>query len=161
MEKDSYQTIVFTRLGAGTGQTAISIDPQTAIGFNDFNLAFGGTGMYSSGSITAYKDKEGKVSFSGQVLYTFYDRFDWNLDDKRGGIEKLGLGIGNNFEMENLKHIGAKDFYSRAYFMTELTSSDGSFDCGPYIDVKGSNNPEPDQGYAIPAGTPITYDGRK
>ncbi len=126
-------------------------------GYTDFNLAFGGVNMLVSGEFTITKDTEGNISYTGQALYTFYDVYDWG-PIKRGGGEKLCLGIADHWQMNNIKAIGAKDFYSRSYFSATFSNGIGS----TYQDSRDtSNHLEPtDRKNVLPKDITVTYDGR-
>lgn len=154
MTQDSYMSFTINRAGAGSG-ARLGI-----MAINDFNLSFGGTGIYANASVTAYKDNDGKVSYTASVAYTAYDLYNWGPERRRDPV-KEGLGVGDHWDMINLQHIGAKDFHVRVYFKTNIISSDGKIEKTPYIDASGIDHPDADQDYALPKGSRVTYDGRK
>jgi RHS repeat-associated protein len=129
----------------------------------DAALAFGATQMLAEGEINVKKNNKGKLEVWGSLNYTFYDTYDWGPERRGGGLKQL-MGIADHWQMNDLKNVGAKDFYSRAYVSAKIwMGKDGFLKFGAYkdaIDTKGFAEPV-DKTFAIPQGTQVIYDGRR
>ena len=131
---------------------------------SDFTSALGAVQMLANGDFVVSKDSEGNLSYSGNAYYTMYDTYDWG-PDKRATPLKTIMGIADHWQLNDLQRVGAKPFYSRAYFNGNIEGSGGGVR-GTYSDtvhpIQLRSHPTPlKEINRLPTGTITTYDGRE